>query len=90
MGLPFLGDNAFLLDRLDEIAETPSCQWIGKIPDSGRADWELVPVTARLTVWIDRADMTRTVSHLFAPAKTASTTPSEEAWLCIPPDPKAP
>ncbi len=33
---------------------------------------EVVPRTTRLTIWIDRADMSRTQSALFAPDETPS------------------
>ncbi len=87
-GLPFLGDNAFLLDRLDPLDAAPPCRWIERVSVDGTADPERVPLTTRLTAWIDRADMTRTVSHLYAPSKAASETPAPEAWTCIPPKPE--
>ncbi|HEX6984839.1 MAG TPA: type I-MYXAN CRISPR-associated protein Cas5/Cmx5/DevS [Planctomycetaceae bacterium] len=85
-GLPFVGDNSFLLDRLDPLEHSPACRWIERVK-TDEPDPDQVPVTARLTVWIDRADMTRTVSYLYAPSKHASATSPEEAWTWIPPEP---
>lgn len=83
-GLPFLGDNSFLPDRVDPLAEVPSAHWYERTDPA-------VPVrqrATRLTVWIDRADMSRTVSHLFAPAGTASDQVPDGAWVTLPPAPE--
>lgn len=79
-GLPFLGDNNFLLDRLEEVAPRPSC-WYEKVDAAGRPR----EGTARLTVRVDRADMSRTVSHLFAPAAEADQDVPAAAWVDVGP-----
>jgi hypothetical protein len=43
------------------------------------------PRTTRLTVWIDRAEMSRTKSELFAPTTVAMTDPPPNAWTTINP-----
>ena len=82
-GLPFLGDNQFLLDRLEERPLPESVVWyerlqigLGQVPR---------PRTTRLTVWNDRADMSKTVSYLYAPAEEASCQIPENAWTLIEP-----
>jgi len=82
-GLPFVGDNSFLIDRLRPLDATPPCQWYESVGEE--ADRDRLPVTTRLTTRIDRADMTNTVSALFAPTEEATTEPPEAAWIRIPP-----
>lgn len=82
-GVPFLGDNAFLLDRFEEMPATPT-RWYTTLdnePGKPRAD------TTRLTTRIDRADLSRTQSALFAPVapKEASVEPPEKAWCDVGP-----
>jgi CRISPR-associated protein Cas5t len=81
-GLPFLGDNAFLPDRIDPLDTSPPTYWYERVEE----DAEMIrPRTTRLTVWIDRADMSRTVSALFAPNPKATTDPPPNAWTHINP-----
>jgi CRISPR-associated protein Cas5t len=79
-GVPFLGDNSFLLDRA-ELSESPGeCYWFVPVHES--ADGPR-PRTTRLTVNIDRADLSRTVSHLYAPVGTPSAEPPADAWTLV-------
>ena len=80
-GLPFLGDNQFLLDRLEEKPERPLARWYEKIDQNSANGTN--PGTTRLTVWIDRADMSKTISHLFVPTEVATPTIPEAAWTSI-------
>lgn len=82
-GLPFLGDNQFLIDRLEVTAEPTLGYWFIPLSESEQA--ELGPHTVRLTTWIDRADMSKTTSVLYAPAKVASLEPPEAAWTTVGP-----
>ena len=84
-GLPFLGDNQFLVDRLDfhDPNNLPATRWYCPVDESANAGPR--PGTTRMTVWIDRADMSRTVSHLFAPSEDASSEIPEIAWTIIEP-----
>lgn len=85
-GVPFLGDNAFLIDRLEVLSEPmPPVRWFERISHEGGGIRER---TARLTMIIDRADLSRTTSGLFAPqtcANSQSPEPSELAWTIINP-----
>ena len=83
-GLPFLGDNAFMLDRIEELESIPECRWYEKL-DSTTPPKESLSEAARLTVSINRTDMTQTESALFAPASQASSKPSEKGWTWINP-----
>lgn len=66
-GVPFLGDNAFLLDRLEEVPESGPVRWFERIsPETGGG---IRQRTSRLTMLIDRADLSRTTSALFAPGQ---------------------
>jgi CRISPR-associated protein Cas5t len=96
-GLPFLGDNQFLLDRLAEVSWPleGDCRafWFERIDESASGPR---PRTTRMTIWIDRADLSRTTSALFAPSTSATAEPSDQAWTPIdppvpppPPTPKA-
>jgi CRISPR-associated protein Cas5t len=86
-GLPFLGDNAFLLDRVEVRDHPVNAFWYRKIgPDDEPG---LVPHITRLTSWIDRQDMSRTLSDLYAPIADPNETIPEAAWTSIDP-PKAP
>jgi CRISPR-associated protein Cas5t len=83
-GLPFLGDNSFLPDRVEEVDSTAPAFWFEKIGPDNHGD-ELRAGVTRLTQWIDRADMSRTRSALYAPNDTASVNPSEIAWTEVGP-----
>jgi CRISPR-associated protein Cas5t len=78
-GIPFLGDNACLLDRLHEVQEPISVQWFEKI-DAGEGGTR--DNTTRLTIQIDRADLSKTRSELFAPGnESLSHEPPANAWV---------
>jgi len=82
-GLPFLGDNQFLIDRLEERPWPQEAFWYERV--RGTSAHPPRPHTTRLTVWIDRADMSKTVSSLYAPTQRATNQISEDAWTTIPP-----
>jgi len=76
-GLLFLGDNNFLVDRLEEIPEFPQAHWfIRLLQDAGGMPNHVT----RLTTRIDRADMSRTESALYAPVGSSSCEIPSEAW----------
>lgn len=86
-GIVFLGDNSFMVDVLqEESSPEPAC-WYRRLvrddlgPGEGRC---------RLTVWIDRADMTRTRALLYSPLKTAVSAIPEDAWTSIEPPVESP
>ncbi|MGB0712570.1 MAG: CRISPR-associated protein Cas5 [Gammaproteobacteria bacterium] len=66
-GLPFLGDNSFLPDRIEIAPGAAEALWLE--PAEGRVLDDEEGEAMRLTLTIDRADMARTRSGLFAPAR---------------------
>jgi len=87
-GLPFLGDNQFLLDKLQELREPRPAYWYEQIREqTGGAPR---PRTTRLTILIDRADLSRTTSALYAPASQPDVTIPTSAWTEISPPPAGP
>lgn len=81
-GIPFLGDNNFMIDVLSEERSLGPAHWYTRL-DS--AEDGPVDGRCRLTVWIDRIDMTRTHALLYAPMKVAVATIPENAWTTIGP-----
>ena len=80
-GLPFLGDNNFLPDRIDIVESPPPCQWFVPI-EAGDGETPRRGV-GRLTVTIDRRDSSRTRSRLFGPARRATAAIPDGAWVRI-------
>jgi len=79
-GLPFLGDNNFTLDRLDEIDPIPA-RWYSLV-DAGRGTAPRHGTT-RLTCYVDRLSSVGTRSALFAPEAETSTEPSVSALVPV-------
>ena len=86
-GIPFIGDNAFLIDRIETLAELGPVRWYERVtadPGSGPRDR-----TTRLTTLIDRADLSQTASALYAPQPQACIgEPPQLAWTAITPPAK--
>jgi CRISPR-associated protein Cas5t len=85
-GLPFVGDNNFLIDRIDEMAAPPETViWYARMQpnDPPRKG------SCRLPVGIDRADNSKTTSFLYAPIENSSSEPPELAWTWTPREPAA-
>lgn len=78
-GLPFMGDNAFLLDRLEETQPQP-VRWYERVDP----DLPPQPGATRLTTYVDRVTMSNTRSDLFAPG-IPQTDPPPAAWAEINP-----
>lgn len=78
-GLPFLGDNNFLIDSIKIVSDLQEAYWYEPIDSSNGA--EVRDRVTRLTISIDRADMSQTRSKLFAtrskPVKEVPVT----AWI---------
>ncbi len=89
-GLPFLGDNAFLIDKIRILDAPEPAHWYRRLGPDDEAGF--LPLTTRLTIWIDRQDMSKTRSALFAPLESPSVEIPPAAWTAIepPPTPKPP
>lgn len=80
-GLPFLGDNNFLIDRIEIVNEPPlKTLWYARMmPDDPPRKG-----SCRLTVGINRTDNSRTTSFLYAPLEDGQSLPPETAWTWTP------
>lgn len=77
-GLPFLGDNNFLIDRLEPVKQPQPAYWFEKVKEGEDGIREHV---MRLTVTIDRTDPSKTQSALFAPCREKREVPSPDSWV---------
>lgn len=82
-GLPFLGDNSFLPDRIESIDAPPETFWITQ--QEGEQDRSAL--VSRGTLWIDRGNMAKTKQVLLTHERAASTEPSDQAWFRMPQSP---
>ena len=78
-GLPFAGDNNFLLDRIDCLDKPLPTYWF--VPSDSNI--ELEPGAVSLTVEINRQNPSQTKSLLFSVAKNAVEYSSDSAWLSM-------
>ncbi len=78
-GLPFLGDNNFLPDRIDVLDAPLPARWLLPIGEDTEADGVMEPM--RLTVTIDRADMSKTFARLFRLDGEETATIPAQAWV---------
>ena len=78
-GLPFLGDNSFMPDIIKLLREPPRARWFR--PVSEPAEDGPIEGTTRLSRWIDRADMSKSCSDLYAPTvENIELTSEDSAW----------
>jgi len=78
-GIPFLGDNNFLISKLKPVTVLEPVYWYVKI--TSELEEGLPNGITRLTTKINREDMSQTKSELFAPSKKCSTTIPDNAWV---------
>jgi CRISPR-associated protein Cas5t len=79
-GLPFAGDNNFLFDSIEPIDNLPMARWYSPLQQGERT---LERGYCRLTVWIDRADSSKTQIEVFAPS-AFSLHPPSNSWIRLP------
>lgn len=77
-GIPFVGDNSFMLDRVEELSDIPKAFWYEKISTDNNGTTDR---STRMTITIDRADSSKTKTELFAPGKQATSTVPAQAWV---------
>lgn len=81
-GVPFLGDNNFIISVLKEDAGPVPAYWFVQAErDAAGSSLNL----CRLTVWIDRRDLSKTVSWLYHRADEATVEIPDLGWTPIPP-----
>lgn len=78
-GLPFLGDNNFLISKLEPVTTLLPARWFERVTSEPKEG--LPKGVTRLTIAIDRQDMSRTRSALFAPLSEPSETIPDNAWV---------
>ncbi|MCH7726134.1 MAG: type I-MYXAN CRISPR-associated protein Cas5/Cmx5/DevS [Planctomycetes bacterium] len=84
-GLPFLGDNSFLPDVISTTSHADQAAfWFEKVSGSDD-ELEMKDDVTRLTSWIDRMDMSKTQSSLYAPSQSATLEPPETSWTEVGP-----
>ena len=80
-GIPFLGDNNFLISRLEPVNDYQPAYWYEQIL-SEQSEGMRNHAT-RLTVAVDREDMSRSRSALFAPTTEPRKSIPENAWVQV-------
>lgn len=81
-GLPFLGDNNFLPDRIDLVDGPRPARWWLPVKEEETQEGA-IPAVARLTVTIDRQDLSRTAAPLFRPLKEPTDKVPDNAWVAV-------
>lgn len=79
-GLPFLGDNSFLIDLVKTMTTPPPTHWYEQMTNE-RVKQKRINDAARLTTFIDRAGYSGTKSAMFMPMIEPVDLPSESAWV---------
>ena len=80
-GLPFLGENNFLIDRLEPVERAEPARWYEQV--SEESDDGVRENITRLTITIDRVSMANTRSALFAPTDRFVREIPEKAWVTV-------
>lgn len=82
-GVLFLGDNTFMPDLLQETEAPLDVHWYVRLLKGTIGPKDRL---CRMTVSIDRADMSKTTAPLFYPAEEKNRGIPEEAWSRVGPD----
>ncbi|WP_457571429.1 type I-MYXAN CRISPR-associated protein Cas5/Cmx5/DevS [Desulfovulcanus sp.] len=80
-GLPYLGDNNFLIDKLEIIQEPPPVYWYLPLNEDDEVEYN--EYITRLTITIDRAELGKTRSALFVPTKKPVRDVPQKAWVQV-------
>lgn len=83
-GLPFLGDNSFLLSSVVIDTEPLPAFWLRQVAREALVDATNLD---QLTVWVDRADQTRTMTRYFSRDAVCQVEVPETAWTAVGPPP---
>ncbi|HRY71320.1 MAG TPA: CRISPR-associated protein Cas5 [Phycisphaerae bacterium] len=87
-GVPFLGDNSYLIDRLDLLEPgrlIEPARWYCRLRDLPGEPTRVQAGTCRMTIWIDRSDSSRSVTALYAPDPIRKTEIPAAAWTRVSP-----
>jgi len=81
-GVPFLGDNSFLISVLQEESTAQPAFWFVRTDRANSVDHAHF---CRLTVWIDRQNLSKTMTGTYSWRGQPLTDVPEEAWTLVPP-----
>lgn len=81
-GLPFLGDNSFLIDSVEIMPQSISCRWYETTSGQPVRKNRMNDGT-RLTTYVDRGGFSGTRSAVFVPTEEAMLKPSDAAWSVV-------
>lgn len=81
-GILFLGDNTFMPDLIKEMDAALDAHWYVRLPKGTIGPKDRL---CRLTVNIDRADMSKTTAPLFYPTDEKAGVIPDEAWSIVGP-----
>jgi len=87
-GLPFLGDNAFLIDSVTVSSNAPACHWYECL-EGAQGKQSRINEAVRLTIEIDRKGFSGTRSSLYLPSQSSTELPSDLAWTAVGSQPSA-
>ena len=77
----FLGDNNFLVDRIEIAPRRKAAHWYELVEQESETG--VRPGTTRLTIMIDRTSAVGTRSALFAPTSEKTVDVPENAWCTV-------
>jgi CRISPR-associated protein Cas5t len=77
-GIPYMGDNSFMIDRVEELETTPSAHWYERLSSDHIGN---INRSSRMTLAIDRADSSMTKTDLFAPIQVPTMNIPDDAWV---------
>lgn len=83
-GLPFLGNNNFMLERLEEVprGEGIAAHWYVPIEPPARDDVDLdLERSTFMTDRVNRTDPSRAITRQYAPTRDKQEIPPAEAWM---------
>jgi len=92
-GLPFLGDNNFLIDRIEFLREPLAARWFCQVDEASTTQPPSMPPdvkqsnardTSRLTIDIDRKDSARNTSYIYERMSEPVDNPPKAAWTWVP------
>jgi CRISPR-associated protein Cas5t len=79
-GLPFLGDNNYLINQINILESPIEAYWYNKLPGNIT---ESIKNTYRLTINIDRENNQKTNSALYYRINNKQSNPDEECWTTV-------
>ena len=77
-GIPFMGDNSFMIDRVEVLETTPVSHWYQRLSSDHIGTTNR---SSRMTLSIDRADSSLTKTELFAPMEVPTNNIPSDAWV---------